>query len=577
VTQTATGPTISFNGSTYEVINVVGDGSCFFRALSLALEKTEESHLKYRTETIKHIVSKWQHFQPFLVDHNQGRAFKSREDYASRASVSSYYATAVEIGAAADVFLCKITVFFENQIFVFGKKHTTDVFLQLKGNFSNGHFLYLRPIKLDSRDNAPKPATYADAAKLKIATCRALAPEAAPLTGQTPVIHPSSVAVSKPSKGSVSTSPSEFMYPPKTIKPRSLSVSKPLIELRNLFAPLQDTSDEEEDKPVFPTSAGCQTSTRKRPSRSIRHPRSPDTLKKEQPPRRKVTPAPAIFPPSSPLPQSPDPSRADQPSLNDVYNFGANLPYITINLSRSSFKALLDSGASSSCISNEAAISLSLPIKPSQTVLKAANQSDMVNLGSVSTTFFVLDIPIFHSFEVVQGISFSFILGHDFFLKYSARIFFDKRQISLFINQTWVDLPINSDNSDFFPNSNPESYNDWILTSINYISVEDCYSGATKVYPSVETKLEARAVTLVPISFYPFPIPSTCVFLPKMSLLFNHGVALQASVISTETAYLPIANHSDSVFTITKNFNLGFLSDPPMIENEGKHQCSEYK
>ena len=141
--------------------------------------------------------------------------------------------------------------------------------------------------------------------------------------------------------------------------------------------------------------------------------------------------------------------------------------------------------------------------------------------------------------------------------------------LSLFLNQTWVDLPINSDNSQFFTNSIPESYNDWILTRINYISVEDCYSGATKVYPSVETKLEPHAVTLVPISFYPFPIPSTCVFLPKMSLLFNHGVALQASVISTETAYLPIANHSDSVFTITKNFNLGFLSDPPIVENEG--------
>ena len=109
----------------------------------------------------------------------------------------------------------------------------------------------------------------------------------------------------------------------------------------------------------------------------------------------------------------------------------------------------------------------------------------------------------------------------------------------------------------------------YIRTSINYISVEDCYSGATKVYPSVETKLEPRAVTFVPISFYPFPFPSTCVFLPKMCLLFNHGVALQASVISTKTAYLPRANHSDSVFTITKNFNLGFLSDPPIIENEG--------
>jgi len=117
----------SFNGSTYEVINVVGDGSCFFRALSLALEKTEESHLKYRTETIKHIVSKWQHFQPLLVDHNQGRAFKSKEDYASRASVFSDYATAIEIGAAADVFLCKISFLRKSNISLWQETHNRRV------------------------------------------------------------------------------------------------------------------------------------------------------------------------------------------------------------------------------------------------------------------------------------------------------------------------------------------------------------------------------------------------------------------------------------------------------------------
>lgn len=72
---------------------VKGDGSCFFRSISVHVTGTEDAHLQLRAQTMDYLVSHADFFQPFILED-----FNS---YISRKRQPGEYANNVEIQAVA--------------------------------------------------------------------------------------------------------------------------------------------------------------------------------------------------------------------------------------------------------------------------------------------------------------------------------------------------------------------------------------------------------------------------------------------------------------------------------------------
>jgi hypothetical protein len=80
-----------------EVIHVLGDGNCFFRAISHQLYRHEKDHLKIRHETMNYLICNINHFIPFI-----NTDLDPTEDcYIERMSTNGTYADHLAISAVA--------------------------------------------------------------------------------------------------------------------------------------------------------------------------------------------------------------------------------------------------------------------------------------------------------------------------------------------------------------------------------------------------------------------------------------------------------------------------------------------
>ena len=206
------------------------DGNCFFSAIAKALFNSINEAGKIRIMITRFIVDNWEKYAPFLITSN-GLNFKQPQEYLSIASLKSYFASSVEIQAAADLFNICIIIHKNSDEHTFGNPAFKTVTLQHSGSLDSGHFdlLFRNPRKAS---NIPKI-----------------------INPSVPAQHPKSKE--KSNKQSVQRD-SDFLFPRKTITARKTLVPS-VVEVQNKFDILKNLEAPEElEAPVHETQQNLQ-------------------------------------------------------------------------------------------------------------------------------------------------------------------------------------------------------------------------------------------------------------------------------------------------------------------------------
>ncbi|CAF5091927.1 unnamed protein product, partial [Rotaria sp. Silwood1] len=80
----------------FQIVNILGDGNCFFRAISHQLYRHEHDHLNIRSATINYLIENMNNFAPFVDDMDS-----TIENYIERMSRNGTYADHLAISATA--------------------------------------------------------------------------------------------------------------------------------------------------------------------------------------------------------------------------------------------------------------------------------------------------------------------------------------------------------------------------------------------------------------------------------------------------------------------------------------------
>ena len=96
-------------------------------------------------------------------------------------------------------------------------------------------------------------------------------------------------------------------------------------------------------------------------------------------------------------------------------------------------RALVDSGAELTLINKKIYDSLKykVPIKRKNIALQSANGSSINALGEIELSFKMGGLKLEHNFIVVSNLNRGVLLGRDFLVKHSARIYFDLGKIRI--------------------------------------------------------------------------------------------------------------------------------------------------
>ncbi|XP_035278177.1 uncharacterized protein LOC118229838 [Anguilla anguilla] len=133
---------------------IVGDGNCFFRALSFSISATEGHHRKIRLAVVKHMETNALQYAPILR-----HGYFSVENYvkASRMKYVQTWATEVEIQAAADFFGVDVFTYSHNKWFKYSttNEKTIDTAIYLK-HCNASHYEVVTCIKQHNSDLCTK-------------------------------------------------------------------------------------------------------------------------------------------------------------------------------------------------------------------------------------------------------------------------------------------------------------------------------------------------------------------------------------------------------------------------------------
>lgn len=150
--------------------DIVGDGSCLFRAISLYLYGSQDQHQQIRMSTTNYIHDNWPALKIYVVTNDERS--KDAQTYCQYMSQNSTYGTSLEIHAISENYYLNICVYLrqekthQKKIIIhdnpirFEKSSNKTVHLLLTGNPENGHFELItpeNPIKENPTNMVQKP------------------------------------------------------------------------------------------------------------------------------------------------------------------------------------------------------------------------------------------------------------------------------------------------------------------------------------------------------------------------------------------------------------------------------------
>ncbi|GIX99293.1 OTU domain-containing protein [Caerostris extrusa] len=129
-------------GANFQIYPITGDGNCLFRAMAYIVFGRQSEHSFIRNKVVSYVSSHWKRFKNFFPD-------EDRLDYRDRMSSSRTFGSESEIVAFAEVFECKVHVYFkdspERDPLMFGNS-ATDCFILYSGITDCGHYDVLLPL-----------------------------------------------------------------------------------------------------------------------------------------------------------------------------------------------------------------------------------------------------------------------------------------------------------------------------------------------------------------------------------------------------------------------------------------------
>ena len=122
-----------------QIVKILGDGSCLFRALSYLLFGNEERHLQIRVEIVEYIMGRWEEYQMRTCD-VVGNPYTTCHDYEQAMTRRETYGSACEIQAASEIFLgyCFEIYMERKHVYSFGSGIPKR--LRFSGNLQRGHY-----------------------------------------------------------------------------------------------------------------------------------------------------------------------------------------------------------------------------------------------------------------------------------------------------------------------------------------------------------------------------------------------------------------------------------------------------
>ena len=154
------------NSKSFEIHEVVGDGNCLFRAVSLYLFGTEDEHMTVRHDAVSYVRRNWKDLHEHLVITDPN--LKDQRSYCYYMRQEKTYGTSVEILALSEVHELNFNLYTE-RVRPLDKRYSTDMMptiinknrqknninLLLTGDLEEGHFDLLNPFE-DQRSERNK-------------------------------------------------------------------------------------------------------------------------------------------------------------------------------------------------------------------------------------------------------------------------------------------------------------------------------------------------------------------------------------------------------------------------------------
>lgn len=131
----------------YQIIKMIGDGNCLFRAISYLIYNCQEKHLEVRMSIVKYICANWNKFKLLTVNAEQN-VYNDANEYYNSMSVPGIYGSISEVIGASIVFNINILVYNEKKLIIDTKSISKNplestsptVSLKFSGNLKMGHF-----------------------------------------------------------------------------------------------------------------------------------------------------------------------------------------------------------------------------------------------------------------------------------------------------------------------------------------------------------------------------------------------------------------------------------------------------
>lgn len=141
---------------TFVRAEIIGDGSCLFRAVSLYIYGHQNHHKQIREESLEYIDLNWSELQDYvLIEDDQMR---NMENYKSYMAKTTTYGTSLEILALSETRKLNFHIYHKQRrtkadeiafktkpTLISKRKHTNSIYLLLTGNPEAGHFELLTP------------------------------------------------------------------------------------------------------------------------------------------------------------------------------------------------------------------------------------------------------------------------------------------------------------------------------------------------------------------------------------------------------------------------------------------------
>lgn len=124
----------------HTIVPIHPDGNCLFGTLSYLMYKTQNRSEEIRKLIVRHVVSKWDHFQNLSHD-TYGDTFSCKLQYSAEMSRNGTYGTLCELKAAGEIFEYLFEVYIDCKMYVrSGIENHSVRRLRFTGELSNGHF-----------------------------------------------------------------------------------------------------------------------------------------------------------------------------------------------------------------------------------------------------------------------------------------------------------------------------------------------------------------------------------------------------------------------------------------------------